>query len=546
MSLVKLNIKNLHTQKQIEEFLEYIKDSTKKYEISLLNISKLSLDIILRFNAIKNNLILKVENKKLKHYLTNLGFDVYSLFSTTHSSEHLLANINYVAIGGSAGSLKKIINFIKYLPASKLTIFIIIHQKTDTQSYLKEILQKYTIHYKVVDVIQPLQIEPSTIYLAPPSKHIIVEDNTIQPNDDEKYNFSKPSISITFKSLSYKYKEQLLVILVCGYGMDGSDSLEVIKHNGGIVFIEQPFECDATAMLENAINTKKFDKILSLNDMSKLIYDKLKYENDIEIGLDDFLEQIYLTYRYDYRNYHKSHIIRRINYFYNKSDFTTYKEFQQKVLTNKSIFENLFLDISVNVTTFFRDYDVYKQIKKELQKRFANQKHIKIWCAGCSSGEEPYSVAILLDELGLLNRSIIYATDINDTMIQFAKNGIYSKQYYQLFWKNYDKISDKNIFDQYFDHYDNFVVIKDRVKNKIIFFKHNLVTDDRIDEFQLIFCRNVIIYFNKNLTSKVFDIFDRSLEQNGILVLGESENFDQLFNYHPISKKQKIYLKGNQ
>ena len=244
-----------------------------------------------------------------------------------------------------------------------------------------------------------------------------------------------------------------------------------------------------------------------------------------------------ITYRYDYRNYHKSHIIRRINYFYNKSDFTTYKEFQQKVLTNKSIFENLFLDLSVNVTTFFRDSDVYKQLKKELQKRFVDQQHIKIWCAGCSSGEEPYSVAILLDELGLLDRSIIYATDINDTMIQFAKNGIYSKQHYQLFLKNYDEISDKNIFDQYFDHYDNFVVIKDRLKNKIIFFKHNLVTDDRIDEFQLIFCRNVIIYFNKNLTSKVFDIFDRSLEQNGILVLGESENFDQLYNYHPIGKK---------
>jgi chemotaxis protein methyltransferase CheR len=418
------------------------------------------------------------------------------------------------------------------------------HQRSDVKSKLKEILSQYTSVYKIEDAQNDQKVKPSTIYLAPENKQMVVLNDYIFLLDSKPKHFSKPSISISFESLSNEYKEQFMAIVVCGYGQDGSDALKTIKDNGGVVLIQQLYECQATPMLEAAINTKNFDKIMSINDISLLLYNKITKENNINIHLNQFLENIFIIYGYDYRNYHKQHIIRRIEYTYNILKPKNFKDFEKMVLEDKEIFKNLFLDISVNVTTFFRNPEVYSELKSYLKQHFSNKDSIKIWCAGCSSGEEPYSIAIILKELGVLDRSLIYATDINDMILQFAKNGAYSNKSYELFKEYYHKADNSENFDQYFNHFDNFVTIKDEIKKNVLFFRHNLVSDGILNEFQLIICRNVLIYFNKDLTLKVFDLFDRSLESGGVLLLGQSETFyyDEK-KYQPIDQMKKIFIK---
>ena len=541
---IKLIVNSLATPHRVDKFIANIKDGYS-YEISFVNMKLLPLKVLLKLEEIKDNLVLDVSEPKLKYYLLNLGFHMRSKTIEPKTFEQSIREIKYIAIGGSAGSLEKFIEIIKYLPASNLTFFIIMHQRSDMDSKLQAILNKYTTVYKVEDAKNDQKVKPSTIYIAPNNKHMIVLNDYIFLSDDEPKHFSKPSISISFESLANEYKDQFMAIVVCGYGKDGSDALEVVKHFGGVVLVEKFDECKATAMLESAVETKNYDKILSLNDISLLLYDKIKQEKSLDIHLTQFLQNIYDRYGYDYRDYHKQHILRRIEYSYKTLNVKSFNQFQEMVLKDKVIFENLFLDISVNVTTFFRNPDVYEELKRYLKEHFKNKESIKVWCAGCSSGEEPYSVAILLHELGLWERSLIYATDINDIVLQFAKNGAYSNKSYKLFKEYYYKANNNQDFDSYFNHYDNFVTIKDIFKKRILFFKHNLVTDGVLNEFQLIICRNVLIYFNKDLTIKVFDLFDRSLQDGGVLLLGESETFYyNKKNYQPIDKSKKIFIKN--
>jgi chemotaxis protein methyltransferase CheR len=537
----KLFIETLDKQ-TIKELLEILGDDIS-YEITLLNTQFIPLKLLLHFEKIKSQVSFIVNEEKLKYYLLNLGFKVESVYDNKVYNINIADNINYVGIGGSAGSLKKFIEIIKYLPPSNMVFFIIMHQKNDVPSYLNKILQKYTTHYTLINAEDNLKVEPSSIYIASPGKHMLIKDGYIFLSDSEAKNFSKPSISVTFKSLSQEYREKFLAIIVCGYGADGSDALKQIREHGGIVFIEQLYECQATPMLENAINTKQFDKILSIRDISTILYEKITKENSIEENLDFFLEEIYLKYGYDYRGYQKKHLKRRIEHFYNEERYERFADLKEDVLTKRKVFEELFLDLSINVTTFFRNPKVFETLRQEIKERFLDNNSIKIWCAGCSSGEEPYSIAILLKELGVLEKSLIYATDINDVILEYAKNGAYSKKSFEVFKEHYQQANGVLEFENYFNSYSDFVTVNKEIKDKILFFKHNLSLGKTLNQFQVIICRNVIIYFNKNLTMKVFQLFDNSLDEGGLLLLGESETLYDEFQYKVVSEDKKIYQK---
>jgi len=540
--LVKIFVDSLNLNLHVEELLEALQEDTN-YEISLLNIPFIPVAILVRFDELKTKISIIINKLNLKYYLKNLGFSVKLQESKQLLNVSNLNNIQYLALGGSAGSLKKFIDIIKYLPSSDLSIFIVMHQKSDIQSSLAQILQRKTNSYEVIEAKSDMRVMPSTIYVAPPNKHMLVIGGFIYLTDDELKHFSRPSISNTFSSLAAEYKTRLLSILVCGYGSDGSDSLKDIRKNGGLVIIEQLYECKATPMLENAINTGEYDYILSIDGINELLYNHLAKTNAIDIYLDEFLDKVYETYGYDYRHYNRKHVIRRIQYFLNILLIKNFKEFEKEVLTNKDIFKDMFLNLSVNVTTFFRNPQTFKALRDEIFQKFHNKSSIKIWCAGCSSGEEPYSIAIILKELGLLDRALIYATDFNGVVLQYAKNAIYSNNNFKLFSKQYKESGGKYELEKYFTSYDDFHILNDEIKEKVLFFRHNLTTDGVLNEFQLVFCRNVIIYFDSVLKQRVFDLFDDSLEEDGVLVLGESEGYDKRENFQTIDLNNKIYKK---
>lgn len=534
----KIIIDELDKESDIKEFLELL-NSDNFLEINLFNIQTLPKEIILKLNEKKNNISIFTNETTLKSYLMNLGFELS--YEQNYTSKQKELNLKYLALGGSAGSLEKFIDIIKNLPKSDLSIFIIMHQRADVKSSLSTILQTHTKHYKVVEAKSDMKIDPATIYTAPPGYHMIVAGDFIFLTTQAKRNFSKPSISTSFESLSKEFKNSLLAVLVCGYGCDASDSLEYLLENESTIIIEEPSECEAKDILTNAINTEKYNHIFTIEEINTFIQSCINNENFTNEELILLLKNIYQTYGYDYTGYNFEHIRRRVDIFYSTLKPKNFFDFQNTILSNKNIFKDLFLNISVNITTFYRNTEVFKVLREEILPKLDSFVDIKIWCAGCSSGEEPYSLAIFLKELGLLDKSLIYATDINDVILKNAQNGLYSKDNYNTFLKHYYQSGGDESFSKYFTDHDNFVELDNELKEKILFFRHNLALDSKINDFQLIFCRNVIIYFDNELKNKIFDLFHESLDNYGFLILGESESLDSHKSYNAIDKKNKIY-----
>jgi chemotaxis protein methyltransferase CheR len=198
------------------------------------------------------------------------------------------------------------------------------------------------------------------------------------------------------------------------------------------------------------------------------------------------------------------------------------------------------------VTDMFRDPAFYKNLREKVMTRLGTYPFIKIWIAGCATGEEVYSVAILLQEEGLLSRSVIYATDINQKSLQIAKDGVYPVENMKAWTANYQKAESTGSFSQYYKSKYNSVMFDKSLKQNIVFAPHNLAVDRSFNEFQLIICRNVLIYFNQQLQNKVINLFYESLCPFGFLGLGNKESLlfsDKQKDFEEISRKEKIFIK---
>jgi chemotaxis protein methyltransferase CheR len=219
-------------------------------------------------------------------------------------------------------------------------------------------------------------------------------------------------------------------------------------------------------------------------------------------------------------------------------------QFRERILGDKNLFEKFLKLITVNVTEMFRDPGFYRALKEEVLPVLASYPIIKIWHAGCSTGEEVFSMAIVLQEAGLLKRSRIYATDINPANIEKAKTGILPLGVLKDYTSNYIQYGGMEDFASYYTaRYDNAIIRKD-IREKIIFSQHNLVTDQVFNEFQLICCRNVMIYFNRQLQNRVLRLFTDSLSTFGYLALGTKESLlftDVKEDFDTINLQQKIY-----
>ncbi|MFA9370590.1 MAG: protein-glutamate O-methyltransferase CheR [Labilibaculum antarcticum] len=265
---------------------------------------------------------------------------------------------------------------------------------------------------------------------------------------------------------------------------------------------------------------------------------------DIEIPL--LLEAIFQKYGYDFRDYSKAHIKRRLMHRMAIGKFDSISLLQNKVLRDKSFFISLLEDLSINVTEMFRDPEFYSSFREQVVPNLRTYPFIKIWHAGCATGEEVYSLAILLKEENLLDRCQIYATDFNRRVLDIAKLGIYPTQGLEKFNRNYIESGGKNNLSDYYTLKYGSLKLDQSLSKKIVFADHNLVTDTVFAEVNLILCRNVLIYFNKDLQNKVINLFHQSLSSSGFLCLGtkESLRFTQLEgDFANIDSLQKIYKK---
>ncbi len=264
----------------------------------------------------------------------------------------------------------------------------------------------------------------------------------------------------------------------------------------------------------------------------------------IEIEL--LLEGIYRHYGFDFRSYAYASIRRRLWKRIESEGFHSITALQDRVLHDRDMMEKLLLDLSINVTAMFRDPKFYVAFREQVIPLLRTYPFIRLWHAGCSTGEEVYSMAIMLEEEGLYERARIYATDINDVVIQRAKSGIFPLDRMQEYTENYINAGGKRSFSEYYmAKYDGALFSPALLRN-IVFSQHNLVTDRSFSEFNVILCRNVLIYFDKALQNRVHQLFYESLSTFGILALGSKESlkFSEFEDcYESISLHDKIYRK---
>jgi chemotaxis protein methyltransferase CheR len=271
------------------------------------------------------------------------------------------------------------------------------------------------------------------------------------------------------------------------------------------------------------------------------------YNPELEqIEIELLLEGIFQHYGFDFRSYAYASIRRRLWKRIEAEGLNTISELQDQVLHKPPMMEKLLLDLSINVTSMFRDPGFYRVFREQVVPTLRTYPFIRIWHAGCATGEEVYSMAILLEEEGLYERSRIYATDINEVVLQKAKSGIFPLDRMQEYTENYIAAGGKRAFSDYYTAMYGGALFSPHLTKNVVFSQHNLVTDRSFSEFNVILCRNVLIYFDKTLQSKVLTLFYDSLAMFGILALGSKESlrfspYEEC--YEQINGPEKIYRK---
>lgn len=272
------------------------------------------------------------------------------------------------------------------------------------------------------------------------------------------------------------------------------------------------------------------------------------YPNKFEIKDEDILQllsDIGEWYGYDFTEYSKASIKRRIIRLIYIDKFLNFNAFRNRIKLDENYFLRFIEEVTVNVTEMFRDPKFFKSLREDVLPNIAHNPIIKIWHAGSATGEEVYSMAIILHEAGLLERSILYATDLNASVLENVTKGIYPLRHMKLYSENYILSGGKYDFSDYYTaNYDNVKFNKFLIK-RLVTSTHNLVSDGSFNEFQLILCRNVLIYFEKTLQDRAIKIFDASLEIGGYLALGSKETLkyvDVNSRYQQVGK-EKIWKK---
>ncbi len=265
-------------------------------------------------------------------------------------------------------------------------------------------------------------------------------------------------------------------------------------------------------------------------------------DDQLEVIVSDVME----LYGYDFSSYSRASLKRRLNRLMINDRFVSFAEFRYRINNDEKYLRRFVEEVTVNVTEMFRDVSFYRALRQEVLPILATWPLIRIWHAGCSTGEEVYSMAILLDEANILHKSLLYATDINPTVLRNVREGVFPLSQMKQYSENYILSGGKRDFSNYYTAQYNAAKFDERFSQRMVLATHNLVSDGSFNEFQLIMCRNVMIYFDKPLQDRVLKLFYESLEMLGFLALGAKETLrfsDIQKKFNPFTVKEKIYRK---
>lgn len=464
-------------------------------------------------------------------------------------------NFYLIGIGASAGGLEAIESFFSKIPSESGLAFVIIqHLSPDYESLMPEILSKRTM-LKIQTVEDGMLVQPNNIYLLPKKKNMKIFHSKLYLTEKEAGSILNLPIDIFFHSLAEDFGERAVGVILSGTGSDGSRGIRAVKEAGGMIFVQDPDTAKFDGMPRSAISTGVVDFVLNSQTIAEKLVNFIQhpYVQDKEKGReifldgDDYLTRIILflkeIFGLDFTFYKTSTIVRRlerrlsINQIENLNDYLSY------LYASKNEQKTLYKELLIGVTKFFRDVDAFSIIEQKVIPMIFDRKNekddIRVWVAACSTGEEAYSLAILLKEYMLQNdikRDVkIFATDVDKTAIEYASNGFYSASI----------TADVSIerLDNFFTQYGDSYKVNDEIRELIVFATHNLIKDPPFNKIDLLTCRNLLIYFQIELQQKVLSLFHFSLNPDGFLFLGNSETVGDMIPYFEVyDQKWKLFL----
>jgi len=457
-----------------------------------------------------------------------------------------------VGVGTSAGGLEALKLFFNNIPSdTKLSFVVIQHLSSDHKSLMKDLLAKGT-DLTVLETTNNLSIKPGHIYLIPPKNNIVFKQGKLHLIEKAGKNQLNLPIDIFFHSLAKEKKEKSVGIILTGTGSDGVEGIKSIKSEGGLIMVQNASEAKFNGMPISAINTGIVDFVLPVNLLANELIrygntdDPLKFVLPENISEEQIitaiLNQILYRSQLNFNEYKRPTILRRIQRRMVVNNIKNLKGYLDYIGKNPEETDILYKEFLIPVTKFYRDPEAWNYLNKEVVPDIVSKANtnetIKVWCVGCCTGEEVYSIAMsILEQIEYEDRNInvkIFATDIDKVSLKKAGEGLYPE--------NIRNDVPERIIEKYFVAKGGKLKVKDSLRKRVIFSFHNIITDLPYNKMDLVICRNMLIYIKSAVQDKILNTLHYSLKKDKYLFLGSSESLGALeTSFREVAPKLKIY-----
>ena len=478
-------------------------------------------------------------------------------------------NFPVVGIGASAGGLQALMHFFEQMPAANGMAFVVIlHLSPDHESNVAEILQRVA-NMPVVQVNEPTAIEANHVYVIPPKHDLEMNDGHLQLSGHSRVRGAHLAIDLFFRTLAQVHQERAIAVVMSGTGNDGAAGLARVKEEGGVTFVQQPEDAEYDGMPKAAIATGMVDFIVTAADMPQRLQElwanasrislpkndgsslRVKVPDSDEAArlaedaLCDIMSALRIYSRNDFRQYKRATVLRRIERRLQVNgvpDLPAYRDFLR---VHPEEVKLLLQDMLISVTNYFRDQAAFEALERDvlpvLLAHRSPEEPVRVWVAGCATGEEAYSVAILLKEQMALHHCMsdlhIFATDIDERAVNFGRNGLYPASIAT-------DVSPARLKKFFTQEKEQFRVVK-QVREKVLFANHNVLRDPPFSRIDLICCRNLLIYLDKSGQASVLGTFRFALKPEGFLFLGSSESVEAAHKLFTVVDKKNRFFKAN-
>ncbi|MBL0942290.1 MAG: hypothetical protein IBJ00_06175 [Alphaproteobacteria bacterium] len=450
-----------------------------------------------------------------------------------------------VGIGASAGALESFKEFFSVMSLESGMAFVLVQHLAPYYPSIMDKLLSNSTFMTVKKIEDKMPIKANHVYIIPPNKFLKLKYGLLRLESLDPPFVVRRTIDVFFRSLAEDKEEKAIGIILSGAGTDGIEGCRVIKERDGLVIAQDPKTAPFKWMPENLISSGLADYVLPIDKMPEVLFqhtlniktsnNKIKREITEEYTALNFIfAQLKEKTKDDFSSYKKGPLLRRIHRRMEKSKVRALSEYGQVLVKNSSELVQLHKDFMIGTTCFFRNPEAFEALAQKMRSQITSELHFRVWVVGCSTGEEAYSIAILLRENhAFQNTDIqIFATDIDEEALTIARQGTYSK-------KIEEQISPERLA-KFFDKVGDNYCVKPDLRKGLIFTRHNLISDIPFCKLDLIICRNLLFYLEPEKQKEIIKLFHFSVKPKGYLFLGMSERMESDHFFEMVSGKKYL------